>query len=70
MTSEELRKQHIIKFKQLPSEERLDWAISTGRSIRESLSDIARKRFDSFRLKQKKERNERLERIVRKIIAK
>ncbi len=67
MTAQELRKQHIIKFKKLPSEKRLEWALTTGHEIRNSLSPKARERFDSFKRIEKKERNAKLAEVIKKL---
>ncbi len=66
MTATELRKQHIEKFKKLPAEKRLEWALTTGHEIRNSLSPEARERFDSFKKKEKEERNAKLAEVVKK----
>ncbi len=67
MTSQELRKQHIFKFKKLPAEKRIEWALTTGHEIRNSLSSQARKIFDSFKIKEKKERNAKLAEVIKKL---
>ncbi len=67
MNSEELRKQHIRNFKKLSSEKRLEWAFTTAHSIRNGLSKEARTRFDSFKLKEKEERNARLAKVIEQI---
>lgn len=61
MDSFELRKQHIEKFRKLSPEDRLDWALQTGWSIRNSLSEKAKKIQDHCRNGGKKLLSKKLE---------